>query len=92
MTRIHVKSLLSVSSASDAVDSAVAGVGIACLLCYQVWKSLAEKQMVLLLRQCEPEPVPVSLVYPGTRLVPQKLKAFMEFVVPRMKRQLVFDP
>lgn len=91
-TRIHVKSRFSVSSAGAAVAAAVAGVGIARLLCYQVSKKLAEGDLRLLLRQYEPEPLPVSLVYQGGRLIPQKLKAFMDFVVPRMKLQLVFEP
>lgn len=92
ITRIAVKSRLSVSSASAAVAAAVAGVGVARLLCYQVSKALADKQLRLVLRDYEPEPLPVSLVYPGGRLMPQKLKAFMDFVVPRLKRQLVFSP
>jgi DNA-binding transcriptional LysR family regulator len=92
ISRVAVKSRLSVSSASAAVAACVAGVGVARLLCYQVSTALADKDVRLVLREYEPEPLPVSLVYPGGRLMPQKLKAFMDFAVPRMKRQLVFNP
>jgi DNA-binding transcriptional LysR family regulator len=44
------------------------------------------------LRQSEPEPLPVSVVYPSGRLVPRKLQAFIDFVAPRMKEKLIFDP
>ena len=90
--RIVVKSRLSVSSAGSAVAAAVAGVGIARLLCYQVSNELEGERLSLLLRRYEPEPLPVSLVYPGGRLVAQKLRAFLDFAVPRMKQQLIFTP
>ncbi len=91
-SRIAVKSRLSVSSAGAAVAAAAAGLGVARLLCYQVAPALAERRLALLLRPFEPDPLPVSLVYPSGRLVPQKLKAFMDFVVPRMKQKLIFEP
>ncbi len=91
-SRIAVKSRLSVSSAGAAVAAAAAGLGVSRLLCYQVAPALADGRLALLLRAFEPEPLPVSLVYPSGRLVPQKLKAFMDFVVPRMKQKLIFAP
>ena len=91
-TRIAVKSRLSVSSANAAVAAATAGLGISRLLCYQVAPALAEQRLRLVLRRFEPEPLPVSLVYPSGRLVPEKLRAFIDFTVPRMKQKLIFDP
>jgi len=92
ITRIAVKSRLSASSASAAVAAATAGLGISRLLCYQVSSELADQRLRLVLRRFEPEPLPVSLVYPSGRLVPQKLKAFLDFAVPRMKQKLIFNP
>lgn len=91
-TRIHVRSRLSVSSATAAVAAAEAGVGIARLLCYQATPALDAHTLRLVLRQHEPDPLPVSLVYPSGRLVPKKLKAFMDFTVPRLRQKLVFNP
>ena len=91
-TRIAVRSRLSVSSASAAVAAAAAGLGVSRLLCYQAAPALADNRLRLVLRQFEPEPSPVSLVYPSGRLLPLKLRAFTEFVVPRLKDKLVFDP
>ena len=55
-------------------------------------KAIEAKQVSLLLRAFEPEPLLVNLVYPSGRLVPKKVKAFLDFVVPRMKQKLVFIP
>ena len=92
VTRVAVKSRLSVTSSTAAVAAAVAGVGLARLLCYQVSGAIAAQELRLVLRAFEPEPLPVSLVYPSGKLVAQKLKAFLSFVVPRLKQKLVFLP
>ena len=91
-TRVPVKSRLSVTTADAALDAAVRGLGLTRLLCYQASHAIEAKRLALVLRPFEPEPLPVSLVYPGGRLVPKKLKAFLDFVVPRMKQKLVFAP
>ena len=36
----------------------------------------------------EPSPWPVSLVHSGGRLLPLKLRAFLDFAAPRLKRRL----
>ncbi len=89
--RVPVKSRLSVSSASAGVAAAAAGLGITRLLCYQASGALAAGQLKLVLRKHEPAPLPVSFVYPGSRFVPLKLKAFLDYAVPRMKQKLIFD-
>lgn len=90
--RVPVRSRLAVSTAEAAADAAVAGLGIARVLCYQAARAIAARQLDLLLRPHEPEPMPVHLVHQSTRLMPQKLKAFNDFVVPRLKQRLIFDP
>ena len=92
ITRVPIHSRLCVSTAGAAVAAAVDGVGITRLLCYQASQAIAEGRLRLLLRAHEPEPMPVSLVYPSGRMVPQKVKAFRDFAAPRMKQKLVFDP
>lgn len=92
VTRIAVRSRLSVSAADAAAEAASAGLGITRLLCYQASPSITAKLLTLLLRGFEPDPLPVSLVYPSGRLMAQKLKAFIDFVVPRLKPKLVFNP
>lgn len=87
-----VNSRLAVSTADAAADAAIAGLGVTRLLCYQVSQAIGERRLTLLMRDHEPTRLPVHLVYPSGRLVPQKLRAFLDFVLPRLKAKLVFDP
>lgn len=89
---VPVHSRLTVNTAEAAADAAVAGGGITRLLCYQISGPLEDRQLKLLLRDHEPTPLPVHLVYAAGRLMPQKLRAFIDFVLPRLKAKLVFDP
>jgi DNA-binding transcriptional LysR family regulator len=90
--RLTVRSRLAANTAEAAADAASAGTGITRLLCYQVSDAVLDGRLKLLLRKFEPLPLPVSLVSPQARLMPQKLRAFMDFVAPRLKARLIFDP
>lgn len=90
--RVPVRSRLSASAADAAADAAAAGLGITRLLCYQALPAIKAKKLKLILRDYEPPPTPVSFVYRAGRSMPQKLKAFIDFVSPRMKSRLIFDP
>jgi DNA-binding transcriptional LysR family regulator len=85
---VPVHARLSVSTAEAAIDAAVAGAGITRVLFYQAAATIADGQLVVVLADYEPEPFPVSLVYPAGRLVPLKLRAFLDFAAPRLKSRL----
>ncbi len=89
---VNVRSRLSVNTAEAAADAAVAGAGITQLLCYQVSNEVLKGRLNLLLRKYEPAPLPVSMVSVDAKLAPLKLRAFMDFVGPRLKARLIFDP
>ena len=91
LERFPVRSRLAVTTAEAAADAAVANLGLTRLFCYQVADAIADGRLQLLLKSFEPEPVPVQFVYlPGPR-VPQKLRAFVDFALPRLKERLVFN-
>jgi DNA-binding transcriptional LysR family regulator len=90
--RLAVRSRLAVNTAEAAADASCAGTGITRLLCYQVSSAVLDGRLQLLLRKFEPAPLPVSLVSPDARLMPHKLRAFMDFVAPRLKARLAFSP
>jgi DNA-binding transcriptional LysR family regulator len=79
---------LAVSTAEAAIDAALAGFGIARVLSYQVAQPVREGRLKLLLEKFEPEPAPLSLVHAGGRFVPAKTRAFLDFMVPRLKARL----
>lgn len=85
---VAVHSRLVVNTAEAAVDAAIAGVGVTRVLSYQVAEALRAGALVRILREFEPSPVPVSLVHAGGRLLPLKLRAFLDFAAARISEKL----
>jgi DNA-binding transcriptional LysR family regulator len=86
MFKIHAR--LTVNTAEAAIDAAVAGIGLARVLSYQAASALARGELMIVLRDFEPAPRAISLVFAGRRLVPQKLRAFLDFATPRLRAAL----
>ena len=82
---VAIRSRLVVNTAEAAVDAAKAGVGITRVLSYQVASALDDGALILALQEFEPPPLPVNLVHVGQRLLPLKLRAFLDFATPRLK-------
>jgi DNA-binding transcriptional LysR family regulator len=85
---VNVRSRLVVNTAEAAIDAAVASVGITRVLSYQVEATLRAGKITLALRDFEPAPWPVSLVYLGQGLLPLKVRAFLDYAAPRLKSRL----
>jgi DNA-binding transcriptional LysR family regulator len=85
---VAIRSRLVVNTAEAAIDAAIASVGVTRVLSYQIASAVRAKMLVIALRDFEPEPSPVSLVYRGQPLLPLKLRAFLDFATPRLKARL----
>lgn len=83
-----VRRRLVATTAEASIEAAMAGAGLAKVLCYQIAEAERQGRLVSILRDFEPEPLPLSLVYARSRLVPLKLRAFLDFAVPRLKQRL----
>ncbi len=88
-TTVAIRSRLTVNTAEAAIDAALAGLGITRVLCYQIDQPVRTGALVETLEDFAPPPSPVSLVYMGQRLLPLKLRAFLDFAAPRLKARLV---
>jgi DNA-binding transcriptional LysR family regulator len=84
---IDVPSRLAVNLGEAAAAAAVAGAGISRVLSYLVEDLLQSRSLVTLLDAYEPPPMPVSVIYPAQRQVPLKLRAFLDFAVPRLRKR-----
>jgi DNA-binding transcriptional LysR family regulator len=84
---IPVHSRLVVNTAEAAIDAAVSGIGLTRVLSYQVEREIRDGALVTVLKKSEPAPIPVSLVYAGQRLLPLKLRAFLDFATPRLRQR-----
>ena len=85
-TAAPVRTRLLVSTAEAAIDAAIAGLGLTRVLSYQAEAALESGRLCRVLQAFEPPPVPVSLVYPEGRLLPAKVRAFIDHAAPRLRR------
>lgn len=74
---IRVEPRLLTNSVDSAIDAAVAGGGIARVLCYQVEAELSSGRLVHLLADEDPPAVPVSLVYQASRARSPNVRCFV---------------
>ena len=85
---VRVTPRLSVTTAEAAIDAAAAGAGITRVLSYQAVDALKMGALVQVLGALESEETPVHLLYPAGAHPPPKLRAFVNFAVPRLRRAL----
>jgi DNA-binding transcriptional LysR family regulator len=79
---------LVVNTAEAAIDAAIAGLGVTRVLSYQVDDAVRAAALAVVLQDFEPTPWPVNMIYAGGRLLPIKLRAFIDFAAPRLKARL----
>lgn len=68
------------NSADAAIGHAERGGGLTMLLAYQVMDAVKAGRLQVLLSSFEPPPLPIQVVYPGSRLPAATLKSFVELV------------
>jgi DNA-binding transcriptional LysR family regulator len=83
-----IKVRLTTSLPESALEAGVAGLGLVQVTSYIAAEGIRSGKLVQVLREFEQAPTPVSLVYPSTRLAPQKLRAFLDFAGPRLTERL----
>ena len=85
---VAIRSRLVVNTAEAAIDAAIAGIGITRVLSYQIANAVRAGALVVALQKFELPPWPVNFVYAGARLLPIKLRAFLDFAAPRLRDRL----
>jgi DNA-binding transcriptional LysR family regulator len=86
-TGIAIKPRLIVTTAEAALDAAREGFGVTRVLSYQAAADIARGSLVRLLPAEEGDDIPIHVMYPGGRHPPPKLRAFLDFTVPRLRRR-----
>lgn len=82
---IHFKPRLVVNSVRAALASAVDGHGVTRLYTYHVAERVQDGSLKIILRNAEPLSLPVHLITPQGRTAVPKVRAFMDFAVPRLR-------
>jgi DNA-binding transcriptional LysR family regulator len=85
---VPVNCRLNVNTAEAAIDAAIAGIGATQVLSYQVARAVEERKLRIVLKEFEFDPMPVSLIHAGQGLLPLKMRRFLEFAVPRLRKAL----
>jgi DNA-binding transcriptional LysR family regulator len=84
---VAIKPRLIVNTAEAAIDATVAGFGISRMLSYQAVDALDTKSLVRILREHESGDIPIHVLYPDGRHPPPKLRAFLDMLVPWLRRR-----
>jgi DNA-binding transcriptional LysR family regulator len=85
---MQVPTRLCVSTSEAAIQAAIAGAGLTRVMSYKMEDARREGALAIVLEEFEQEPLPVHIVYAQRKLVPLKLRAFLNWVTPRLKARL----
>ncbi len=86
--RITLKPRFEINDAAAAIAAAEGGGGITIALSYMVANHIRERRLQQVLEPFAPSAVPVQLVYPESRLVAPKVRAFVDFAAPKLRSAL----
>ncbi|MBI3453484.1 MAG: LysR family transcriptional regulator [Rhodospirillales bacterium] len=79
---------LEINDAVAAIGAAEAGDGVTIALSYMVASQIRAGRLVTVLDDVTPPAIPVHLVYPQSRIVAPKIRAFVDFASPRLRKTL----
>lgn len=88
MLDIHVLPRLAVTTTEAAAQAAIRNVGVTRLLHYQVAEAVDREELQILLEAYEPKPSPVHLIHASRGQMPLKMRSFLDFAAPRLRKVL----
>lgn len=83
-----IRTRLTVNTSEAAVLAAIAGAGLARVMSYKMDAAKRAGALAVVLEAFEPEPLPAHLVYAQRKIAPLKLRAFLNWITPRLKARL----
>lgn len=85
--RVSIRARLSTNDVQSAIDAALSGFGLTQALSYQVSQYLQRGALVRVLSDWEPQPLPVHLVYPASKRLPARTRAFLDHAAKELRAQ-----
>src|SRR3977135_3142135 len=76
-----------VNSVRAALESAASGCGLTRLYSYHVAEFVTDERLKIVLADAEHPPLPVHLLTPPGRMAVPKVRAFVDFAVPRLRAE-----
>jgi DNA-binding transcriptional LysR family regulator len=85
---VPIHSRLIVNTAQAAIEAAIEGAGVTRILSYQIANEIKNGSLISILQNFMPKPYNINIVYAEQRALPQKVRAFIDFATPRLKKRL----
>ncbi len=82
---VRIRPRLNVSNNDAAIDSAVAGFGIARQMSYQIAQQLANGELKIILSDYELPPSPIHILHREGRYASAKIRCFVDLMVERLR-------
>jgi DNA-binding transcriptional LysR family regulator len=82
---VTVKPRLVVNSGEAAIDAAISGLGITCVLSYQVTQHIAAGTLRCILAHYEPPLLPIHVLHPSGGHVSSKVRLFIDAAVAELR-------
>jgi DNA-binding transcriptional LysR family regulator len=79
--RVNIMPRFSTNIADAAIQYAETGGGLTRVLAYQAMDAVKRGKLKIVLQPFEPPPLPIHIVYPTSRLLSAKVRAFIDLVV-----------
>jgi DNA-binding transcriptional LysR family regulator len=76
------------TSAEAVLDATLRGIGFARLRYYQIFEAIKAGKLLAVLENYEIEPAPVHLVHATRGQMPLKMRRFLDFAAPRLRKTL----
>lgn len=70
------------------MDAAIDGIGATLVLEHDVAAAVSAGKLRHILQEFEVEPIPVHLLHLSRKVMPMKLRAFIDFAVPKLREKL----
>lgn len=86
--RVPIRTRLSVNTIDAAIDAGLSGWGIIRTMSYQIVEHIQSGRLTAVLKEFEPAPRPVHLVYDKRNRLPLKVRAFVDFAIPKLREQV----
>lgn len=85
---VTIRPRYSANTADAVINGALAGLGIASLLSYQVADNVRDGSLVSILNDWAPSQVAVQVVHTPKQHQPLKLRAFLDFATPKLEERM----
>ncbi|OHV82589.1 LysR family transcriptional regulator [Rhizobium sp. LCM 4573] len=84
---VHIKPRLTINGVAGVIASALEGNGVTRVFSYQIAEYVRRGELRIVLPDDEPPPLPAHIVAPEGRLSVPKVRAFVDFAVPLLRKE-----